>query len=89
MENEQSPVADERTLSPEDRLVEALITGLRLADGVSIPHLRSRYGADVWVRYGERLAPARDAGLLLVGDDRLRLTRAGLLVANEILRVFV
>ena len=89
VENEQSPVADERTLSPEDRLVEALITGLRLADGVSIPHLRSRYGADVWVRYGERLAPARDAGLLLVGDDRLRLTRAGLLVANEILRVFV
>jgi len=89
VEDGESPVADERALSPEDRLVEALITGLRLAEGVSIPHVRSRHGADVWTRFGERLVPARDAGLLVVERDRLRLTREGMLVANEILRVFV
>ena len=51
--------------------------------------LSSRYGIDVWERFGGRLAPFCDAGILLRQEGRLRLTRQGMLLANEVMSVFV
>jgi oxygen-independent coproporphyrinogen-3 oxidase len=83
-------VADERRLSTDERLEEALFTGLRLADGIDIAAVGRRYGGvDVWARYGADLAPFVAAGLLVRDGPMLRLTRDGMLVANEIMAVFV
>jgi oxygen-independent coproporphyrinogen III oxidase len=82
-------VAERRELSPGERLEEALFTGLRLTDGVDIAQTGSLYGVDVWARFGERLQPFVDAGWLRRDGPRLRLTREGMLVANEIMGVFV
>ena len=60
-------VAERRVLTADERLGDALFTGLRLNDGVELPLLSERYGTDIWQRYGERLAPYRDAGLLSKG----------------------
>ena len=78
-----------RVLSAEERLSEALITGLRLVEGVSLSGIGRRYGIDVWARYGLDLQPFVDEGFLVSGPGRLRLTRPGMLVANEIFGVFV
>jgi oxygen-independent coproporphyrinogen-3 oxidase len=51
--------------------------------------IRSRYGVDVWERFGTELARSVDAGLLVREGGRLRLTRAGMLLANEVMSVFV
>jgi coproporphyrinogen III oxidase-like Fe-S oxidoreductase len=48
-----------------------------------------RYGVDVWARYGCDLQPFVDASVLTRQGDRLRLTREGMLVANEVMQVFV
>ena len=80
---------ERRTLTALERCQEALITGLRLADGVSADEVRVRYGLDLWARYGEHLQPYLDAGLLSTADGRLRLTRRGMLLANEVLAVFI
>ena len=80
---------DRRVLSNDERLGDALFTGLRLSRGVDAALLSTRYGIDVWARYGERLASFLDAGLLLRQDTRLRLTRRGMLLANEVMSVFV
>ena len=48
-----------------------------------------RYGVDVWERFGPRLVPFVEGGLLVRDGPRLRLTRDGMLVANEIMAVFV
>ncbi len=82
-------VAERRTLSNDERLGDALFTGLRLNDGIDLKILSRRYGVDVWERFGERLIPYLDAGILLRQDNRLRLTRPGMLVANEVMAVFV
>ena len=86
----KAPVAvEQRSLTPDEQLEEALFTGLRLAAGVDVQALGGRYGADVWGRYGAQLQPFADAGLLRREGPRLRLTREGMLVANEIMSVFV
>ena len=85
----ESPVADERSRDRDEQLEDALFTGLRLTDGLDLSALRERYGVNIWERYGEALAPHVAAGRLVRADDRLRLTRTGMLVANDVMTVFV
>ena len=82
-------VLDRRRLSNEERLGDALFTGLRLNRGIDLDILSRRYAIDVWERFGARLAPFCEAGILLREDGRLRLTRPGMLLANEVMAVFV
>jgi oxygen-independent coproporphyrinogen III oxidase len=82
-------VAEARPLSPRDRMEEALFTGLRLCDGVSTEAVRAHYGIDLWAEFGAELQPFRDLGWLIYDDGRLRLTRAGMLLAHEIMAVFI
>jgi oxygen-independent coproporphyrinogen-3 oxidase len=78
-----------RDLSSHERLGDALFTGLRLTDGVDIDLLSQRYATDIWKRYGEHLAPYLEGDLLLKEGSRLRLTRRGMLLAHEVMMVFV
>jgi len=82
-------IVEERRLSREERLEEALFTGLRLTAGIDVNRIRMRYGVDVWARYGSELLPFVDEGLLIYDDDRLRLTRRGMLLAHEVMTVFI
>jgi oxygen-independent coproporphyrinogen-3 oxidase len=82
--------ADVRTLSHEERLEEALFMGLRLSDGLDLAALRRVYGVDVLDRYGDELQRFVEAGLVEHREGaRLALTRPGMLVANEIMMVFI
>jgi oxygen-independent coproporphyrinogen-3 oxidase len=85
----ESAGIDHRHLTREERLEEALFTGLRLADGIDIERVGLQYGIDVWERFGSALLPFVPEGLLVREGPRLRLTRPGMLVANEIMAVFV
>ena len=86
----QLPVtAEVRRLAAHERLEDALFTGLRLAGGVDAQALGEACGVDVWARYGSGLQPFVEAGILRREGPRLRLTRDGMLVANEIMSVFV
>jgi oxygen-independent coproporphyrinogen-3 oxidase len=85
----RSPIAERRELRREERLEEALFTGLRLVEGVDFEAAGQRFGVDVWERYGESLQPFLAEGLAVREGPRLRLTRRGMLVANEVLAVFV
>ena len=83
------PAAERRVLSADDRLAEALFTGLRLSAGIDLEGFAARYGVDVWARYGDELRPFADAGWLVREGPMLRLTREGMLMANEVMAVFV
>ena len=83
------PVVERRVLTGDEGLEEALFTGLRLVEGVDIEAAGCRYRIDVWDRFGEDLQPFVADGRLVREGTRLRLTRDGMLVANEIMAVFV
>ena len=84
-----SPVASCRTLSAEERLTDMLFLGLRLSEGIDLTALERRYDVNVWARWGCELAPFVEGGVLAREGNRLRLTRDGMLLANEVMRVFV
>jgi oxygen-independent coproporphyrinogen III oxidase len=83
------PVTERRILSANERVEEALFTGLRLVEGIDLDEFAARYGVNVWEKYGVALQPFGDAGWLVREGSRLRLTRAGMLMANEVMAVFV
>ena len=85
-----SDFAVEKHTRPRDeQLGDALFTGLRLSAGLDLEEVEGRYGVDVWDRYGEALAPFAAAGHVIREGNCLRLTRAGMLLANEVMAAFV
>ena len=62
LESGASVTVDRRTLSNDERLGDALFTGLRLNEGVDLDLLSRRYGVDVWDRFAARLVPFCDGG---------------------------
>ena len=84
-----SIVVDVRRLTPDQRLGDALFTALRLVDGIDGNAIQTRYGVDVWRRYGADLEPFVEVGCLRRDGARLSLTRQGMLLAHEVMTVFV
>ena len=82
-------IVEERRLGARERAEEAIFTGLRLQSGLDVAEVKTRYGVAVIDTYWQDLAPFAEAGLLLYDGGRLRLTRAGMLLAHEIMAVFI
>jgi oxygen-independent coproporphyrinogen III oxidase len=89
IERRESTAIDIRRLSADERLGDALFTGLRLTDGVDLKAVHARYGVDVWHQYGGELERFVEQGFLRHEGARLRLTRPGMLLAHEVMAVFV
>ncbi len=84
-----SLVVERRVLTGQERLEEALFTGLRLRSGLDLAAVGIRYGVDPWARYGSALQPFVEQGLVIYDAPHLALTRQGMLLANEVLAVFI
>ncbi len=80
---------DRRVLSEQERFEETVFTGLRLVRGIDVELIESRYGVDLWRRYGDQLQPFVDHALLIYDGGGMRLTRAGMLLAHEVMAVFI
>ncbi len=89
VESGQSPVAERIELDDEDRQSEALFLQLRLREGVDLAEHRRRFGVDALARYGEEIARLREAGLIELTEERMKISRAGTVLANEVFAAFV
>ena len=78
---------ERRVLNADDRWREAVMMGLRMNAGVSLDDLHREFGVDLLAQYGHHLHSCSDAGLVVEEAGRLRLTRRGMLMANEVLAV--
>jgi oxygen-independent coproporphyrinogen-3 oxidase len=68
----------------DEAFEESLFLGLRLNEGVDLNHLRSQFGDAMLDDAMPALFEVRDAGLLELTVDSMRLTPHGRLVSNEV-----
>jgi oxygen-independent coproporphyrinogen III oxidase len=89
IETRGGAVAERSELSARDAGAEALFLGLRLTRGVDLSEHRALYGADVRAEHAADLARFKEAGLVELEGERLRLTLDGALLSNEVFAAFV
>jgi coproporphyrinogen III oxidase-like Fe-S oxidoreductase len=68
---------------------EALVSGLRLVEGVDLASLGRSYEVDVSELYSGEIDDLIAEGLLVRADGRLRIPAGKLLVSNAVLSRFV
>ena len=89
VESGASPVVEEQQLSPTDVRAEAVFLGMRLMEGVDLRRYRESFGVDLRDEHAEDLDRFREAGLVELEGDLIRLTRTGALLSNEVFAAFV
>jgi oxygen-independent coproporphyrinogen-3 oxidase len=85
----RSPVAYRERLDPAARAGEVMMLGLRLAAGASLERVREVSGLEPEEHFGETLRRHLDAGLVERAGGRIRLTAAGLPVADDVMAAYV
>ena len=84
VEHGRSTEAGHETLDERSRAAEALVLGLRLTSGVELDAFRERFGADYPASLTDELDGLVAAGLLEREGSRIRATRRGTFLANEV-----
>lgn len=72
-----------------DTASEFAFLGLRMTDGIDLRDYERRFGVDLLGKYASDIEKLREAGLIEVEGENLRLTRKGMLYSNEVFAVFV
>lgn len=80
---------DVAVMSLEQRIQEALFTGLRLNEGIDESQFVARWGVQPWERHADALSLRVEAGHVWRNEGHFGLTRDGMLVANDVLSEFV
>lgn len=80
----ESPVAEREELSNEERARERLVFGLRRLEGVDRQAFAQQTGYELDALAGEPIAQFCELGILHSEEQRVRLTREGLLVSDSL-----
>ena len=81
----EPPTFQRESLGTRERAMETMAVQLRRCDGIDRPRFAEQSGADLDDFLGERLTRVIDLGLLASVGRTVRLTRAGLFVADGVI----
>lgn len=84
-----SLVIEREQLTPDARARETAVQMLRLVDGIDLQRFRDQTGFDPAACFKPAIDKNQAAGLLESRTATLRLTRAGMLLANQVMMDFV
>lgn len=87
IERGHSPIVERNTLSEGDVRSEAIFLGLRLMRGVDLQDHLTRFGVDLREQYNGEIDRLKDAGLIEIDSEVLKLTSRGALLSNEVFAV--
>jgi oxygen-independent coproporphyrinogen-3 oxidase len=79
------PVEDAEILSPQQRVMEMLMLGLRMAGGVSWAEMVQKTGLDGRSIFAENIGCLQQLRLLECNDHVIRLSESGLFVADSVI----
>ncbi len=84
------PIDFSESIDAPTAMAETMMLGLRLLqEGVSETAFAARHGLRLREVYGQEIASLEALGLLRWEGDRLKLTRRGLLMANDVAERFL
>jgi oxygen-independent coproporphyrinogen-3 oxidase len=84
MDGGASPIVERTELSEEDVRSEAIFLGLRLMRGVDVRDYNTRFGCDLRRQDNGEINRLKDAGLIEIDRECLKLTSRGALLSNEV-----
>jgi oxygen-independent coproporphyrinogen-3 oxidase len=84
------PAEAEEKIGPALEMGETMMMGLRLLDeGVPFARFRERFGEDLRQRFSGELTELAELGLIATDDQRIRLSRRGRLLGNQVFLRFL
>ncbi|ARK29309.1 radical SAM family heme chaperone HemW [Halalkalibacter krulwichiae] len=84
-----APILNQHEVSPVERIEEAMFMGLRKRNGVNRDEFKGLYGRSVDDCFGEQIDMLQKRGLLVVENNRVKITEEGLLLSNEVFEQFI
>ena len=84
IQNNSLAATEQQELTREDALSEYIFLGLRMADGISLNGFAEEFGERLEQRFSEAIHQLQQAGLLTCSQDRLCLTKQGMLLSNQV-----
>lgn len=88
-DEQQPPIDEDELLSPELEQAETVFLGLRRSTGISESEFQSRFGCSLFAVYHEAITKLTSRRLLDFDGESIRLTEAGILVANQVFMEFL
>jgi oxygen-independent coproporphyrinogen-3 oxidase len=89
VERGELPRSFEEHQSIKEEMVDTIIMGLRLTEGLSRPGFARRFGCPFESLYGKELKKMVEDGLMAISDEAVFLTEKGQLLSNYVLSHFV
>lgn len=77
------------TMSPEQRVADAIIMGLRLTAGISRGDFKKRFHIDVLQEYQDIISQCQEQGLIELADDHVFLTPKAYFLSNQVFSQFI
>jgi len=84
IERDDSPIVERTELSDDDARSEAIFLGLRLMRGVDLENYQAQFDVDLHEQYHGEIDRLKEAGLIEIDREVLRLTSRGALLSNEV-----
>lgn len=83
------PVSNAQTLTREAQIEESMFLGMRLMEGIDLADLQAKYGVDIYALYEPKLDQLDNLGYVSLKSGILRLTKKGLMMANDVFEEFL
>jgi len=89
LEKGRLPIEAGEKILPRTEMIETVIMGLRLREGIDLSGFARRFGCSLTDAFGQAVEKSLSRGLARVTEGRLVLTPRGLRLSNEVLVEFV
>jgi len=80
---------DEVSLTEKEAISEYMFMNLRLLNGVDVAVFKAKFGKDVLNIFGEEIAQLTKIGLLEADCEKIRLTKQGIYLSNQVFEKFL
>lgn len=89
LQKKEKPVIESHLVTKQEQIEEEMFLGLRLLEGLNIDRVNEKYQLNLIELYQKALNDLLDKGFLEKEGQNLRLTKQGLLMANDVFEQFL